>query len=170
MNKQALAQVWEQTRQKYGIFLRLLEVIPEEKYHAHPVPGMRTFAEIATHLSTTIIRDISVGIAKGAITANEHSEADVAKGIQTRAQLLTLARDCWDSANAAVAKVGDAELQAIVPTPWGMSIPGWVGFSIQTDEFIHHRGQLYTFARAFGIEPPFMWDFAHNAPEFRPAA
>ncbi len=170
MNKQALAPMWDQTRQKYGIFLRLLEVIPEDKYHTHPVPGMRTFAEIATHLATTIIRDISVGVAKGAITAKEQSEADIAKGIKTRAQLLTLARECWDAANAAVAKVGDAELQAIVPTPWGMSIPGFVGFSIQTDEFLHHRGQLYTYARAFGIEPPFMWSFDQNAPGFKPAA
>jgi len=39
---------------------------------------------------------------------------------------------------------------------------------MMNDEFLHHRGQLYAFARACGVEPPFMWGFADNAPEFRP--
>jgi len=170
VNKQALTQVWDQTRQKYGIYLRLLEAIPEDKYHTHPVPGMRTFAELVAHVSGTVVRDISVGIAKGAITADEGSEAKVAKGFKTRQDMLRFARECWDVASAAVARTGDAQLQAIVSTPWGMSFPGWVGVNIQGDEFLHHRGQLYTYARVFGVEPPFIWSFAENAPEFRPAA
>jgi len=38
------------------------------------------------------------------------------------------------------------------------------------DEFTHHRGQLYVFTRACGAEPPFMWGYADNAPEYRPRA
>lgn len=170
MNKQALTQSWDQTRQKYGVFLRLLEAIPEDKYHAHPVPGMRTFAELTAHICGTVIRDISVGVEKGAITANESGEEAVAKGFKTRKDMLTFARECWNVANAAVARTGDAQLQAIVSTPWGMSFPGWVGFNIQGDEFLHHRGQLYAYARVFGVQPPFIWGFGDNAPEFRPTA
>jgi uncharacterized damage-inducible protein DinB len=37
-----------------------------------------------------------------------------------------------------------------------------------SDEFLHHRGQLYVYARAAGGEPPFVWSFDKNAPEFAP--
>jgi len=63
----------------------------------------------------------------------------------------------------------DAQLNAMVKTPWNWTFPGWVGFDIMNDEFLHHRGQLYAYARVCGIAPPFIWGFAENAPEFRPS-
>jgi uncharacterized damage-inducible protein DinB len=170
MDKQALNQAWDQIRQKYGVYLRLLEVFPVERYHSHPVAGMRTPAELVAHVSGTVVRDIAQGVAKGAITADESSEDKIASGFKTKGDMLSFARKCWDQANAAVAATGDAQLQAMVPTPWNMTFPGWVGFNIMSDEFLHHRGQLYAFARACGVEPPFIWGFAENAPEFRPSA
>lgn len=169
MNKQGLDQAWDQIRQKYGIYLRLLEAIPEDRYQTHPVPGMRTPAELAVHVSGTVIRDIAQGVAKGRITADESSEAKVAAELGTKAALIAFARKCWAQANAAVASIGDAQLSAMVPTPWQMTFPGWVGFSMLSDEFLHHRGQLSVYARLCGVEPPFIWAFAENAPEFRPS-
>jgi len=170
MDRQMLTQVWDQTRQKYGVYLRLLEAFPPERYHSHPVPGMRTPAELVAHVSGSLVRDIAQGVAKGAITADEATEGTVASGLKTKADLIAFARKCWDQANAAVAGIGDAQLQAMVPTPWGMTFPGWVGFNILNDEFLHHRGQLYAYARLCGVEPPFIWGFKDNAPEFRPKA
>lgn len=170
MNKTALAGMWDQMRQKYGIYLRLLEAIPEDRLHAHPVPGMRTPAELAVHTSGTVVRDNAQGVAKGAITANESSEGSVADRLRTRADLIAYARQCWKDADAAVARIGDAQLSAIVPTPWNMSFPGYVGFFLMNDEFVHHRGQLYAFARACGVAPPFLYSFEQNDPEFAPAA
>jgi uncharacterized damage-inducible protein DinB len=37
------------------------------------------------------------------------------------------------------------------------------------EEFVHHRGQLYVYARLFGVAPPSIWSFEENAAEFRPA-
>ena len=37
-----------------------------------------------------------------------------------------------------------------------------------SDEFMHHRGQLYAMARACGVAPPFLWSYGENAPEFQP--
>ena len=67
-------------------------------------------------------------------------------------------------------RIGDAELAAMVPTPWGASWLGAVAFHIMNDEFVHHRGQLTAFIRVCGGEPPFMWGYADNAAEFRPRA
>jgi len=167
VDKQMLSQVWDQIRQKYGIYLRLLEVIPEDRYHSHPVPSMRTPAELVAHISGSVVRGIAQGVAKGAITADESSEGKVASGLTTKRDVTSFARKCWDLANAAVAGIGDAELKAMVSTPWGMTFPGWVGFNILNDEFLHHRGQLYAYARLCGAEPPFIWGFGENAPAFR---
>lgn len=167
MNKESLDQLWDQFRQRYGIYLRLLEAFPEDRIHSRPVEGMRSPAQIAVHTSGSIVRDIAQGILKGSITANEASEDAVADGLRTKEELLAFARDCWEEANEAVSGMGDAELEAMVPTPWNMTFPGWVGFNIMGDEFLHHRGQLSVFARACGAEPPFIWGFDQNAPEFR---
>lgn len=170
MNKQALDQMWDQFRQKYGVYLRALEAIPADRYPTHPVAGMRTPAELAVHISGTCVRDIVEGVAKGRITVDEAGEDKVAADLGNKAALIAFARQCFDQANAAVARIGDAELAAMVPTPWGSSWPGAVALHVMSDEFTHHRGQLYAFARACGGEPPFLWGFADNAPEYRPRA
>jgi uncharacterized damage-inducible protein DinB len=169
VDKKMLIQEWDQMRQKYGVYLRLLEAIPENRYHSNPVPGMRTAAELAVHVSRTVVRDIARGVAKGKITVDEASEDRVASGLKTKADVISFAKDCWSQANAAVAATGDAQLSAMVPTPWEMTFPGWVGFSIMRDEFHHHRGQLSVYARICNVEPPFIWGFEDNAPEFGPA-
>lgn len=167
MNSQALRMFWDQIRQKYGVLLRVLAAIPEPQLHAHPIPGMRTPAELAVHVATSIVRDIAVGVAKGAITADEGREAGIAAGLGSRAALLAYARDCWRQADDAVATLTDGQLAASVPTPWGMSFPGAFAFHVVNDELLHHRGQLYAYARACGVSPPSLWSFAENEPAFR---
>jgi uncharacterized damage-inducible protein DinB len=168
MNKQALDGFWDQFRQKYGVYLRLLEAIPADRYRSQPVPGLRSAAELAVHVSATCVRDIAQGVATGSVTADEAAEHRLANELDKPA-LIAFARQCFDEADVAVARIGDAELQAMVSTPWKNSWPGWVGFSIMNDEFVHHRGQLYVYARLFGVAPPFMWSYGENAAEFRPA-
>jgi uncharacterized damage-inducible protein DinB len=170
VNRQALDQMWDQFRQKYGVYLRALEAIPADRYHTHPVPGMRTPAELVVHISGTVVRDIAEGVAKGRITVDEASEDKVAAELGNKPALIAFARQCFDQANAAVSRIGDAELAAMVPTPWGSAWPGAVAFHVMNDEFVHHRGQLYAFLRVCGGEPPFMWGYADNAPEYRPRA
>ncbi|HEX3235815.1 MAG TPA: DinB family protein [Gemmatimonadales bacterium] len=170
MNKTMLDQMWDQFRQKYGVYLRLLDAIPADKYASHPVAGMRTPAELAVHISGSIVRDIAQGVAKGRITANEASEGAVAAELGGKAAVLTFAGRCFEQANEAVARIGDAELSAMVPTPWGMSWPGWVAFQVLSEEFLHHRGQLSAYARACGVEPPFIWGYEQNADAYRPKA
>jgi len=169
MDKATLDQMWDQFRQKYGVYLRLLEAIPAERYATHPVPGMRTPQELAVHTSS-IVRDIAEGVAKGRITADESSEEKFAAELGNKAALVAFARQCFEQADAAVKRISDAELAAMVPTPWNATWPGHVAFYVLHDEFLHHRGQLYAFARCCGAEPPFMWGYADNAPEYQPRA
>jgi uncharacterized damage-inducible protein DinB len=168
VNKQALDQMWDQFRQKYGVYLRVLDAIPADRYATHPVPGWRTPAELAVHISATCVRDIAEGVAKGRITVDEAGESKIAAGLGNKEAVIAFARECFGRANAAVARIGDAELAATVSTPWGSSWPGAVAFHVMHDEFLHHRGQLTAFIRLCGGEPPFIWGYADNAAEYKP--
>ncbi len=168
MDKEMLNQVWDQMRQKYGIYLRLLDAIPEEKFHSKPIPNMRTPAELVVHTSGSIVRNLAQGVEKGDVTADESSEESVAAGLTTKADVIAYARECWKIADQAVEATGDEQLSAMVTSPWDMTFPGSVGITILGDEFMHHRGQLYAYVRACGVAPPLMYSFDENEPEFQP--
>ena len=171
MNKQWLDGMWGHMQNKYGMYLRVLDAIPEDQFHGHPIPNMRTPAELVVHTSGSIVRDIAEGVASGSIRADEAGEAEVAATLTSKAAVMDYARTCWDRANAAIASVDDEKLAGEVQNVWG--IPGLTGtfaMVIVNDEFMHHRGQLYAYARACGAEPPFMWGFEENPGGFRPEA
>lgn len=169
MNKSALDTIWNQMRQKYGIYLRVLEAIPENKIHEHPIPGMRTAAELVAHTSGGIVRGFAQGVATGEIVDGPSVE-ETASNIQSKDDMLAFARECWQDADAAVTEVGDDELTRMVKTPWNMEFRGSVAMHTMNDEFVHHRGQLYAYVRACGAEPPFVWSYGENPPGFGPDA
>jgi uncharacterized damage-inducible protein DinB len=166
LNQQALGGMWDQIRQRHGIALRVIEAIPADKIHSHPIPNMRTPAELVVHLYGMVVREIAEGTLRGQV--RELDDAALCAGIKTKDDLLQFARDSYAAAAKAIPSITDAHLQAMVKTPWGMDFPGWMMLGITHDEFLHHRGQLYAYVRALGAEPPMMWDFEHNAPEFQP--
>ena len=168
MNRQWLDGMWDHMRQKYGIYLRVLDAIPADQFHANPIADMRTPAQLVVHTSGSILRDIAEGVASGTIGADEGGEDEVASGLVTKSDVIAFARDCWARADAAIAKVDDAQLAGGVENPWGMALNGTFAMVILNDEFLHHRGQLFAFARACGGEPPFRWGFGDNPEGFQP--
>jgi uncharacterized damage-inducible protein DinB len=168
MNRQWLDGMWGHMRQKYGIYLRVLQAIPADRFHDHPVAGMRTPAQTVVHVSGSIVRDIAEGIASGSIADAESAEDAVAENLGSKEEVLAFARTCWDRADAAIASVGDEALSGVVENPWGITLDGTFAMVIINDEFLHHRGQLYAYVRACGGEPPFMWDFEDNPEGFQP--
>jgi uncharacterized damage-inducible protein DinB len=168
MDKQTLNGLWDLMRQRHGVTLRLIESLPEDKLHSHPVPGMRSPAELIVHLYNVQIDEIPRGVLNGAIKADESAEKATAASHKTKADLLRYVGKSWESGNQAVDAITDKQLSATVSTPWGFSGPGWMMMGISSDEYLHHRGQLFAFARLMGVVPPMIWDFEHNAEQFRP--
>jgi uncharacterized damage-inducible protein DinB len=158
MNRAYTRTLWAEFRLGYGLTLRVIDAIPADKIDAHPVPNMRTPKELVVHMAETM-RGCSTGAIQGKITNfEEHEPAKVAA-----------MRSAWNEADAAVKSMTESQATAKVETPWGFNPWGWLCIQIIFDEHLHHRGQLYAYARALGVpEVPFMWDFEHNAPEFRP--
>ena len=166
-NRQFFLEWWEHFRQQNGIALRLLALIPEDKLDARPIGNMRTPKELLVHMYGTIVRNCALGITTG--TIDEFNEVEKLKTLNTKDALLAFVRACWATADTAAKTVTDAQLLAQVKTPWGFDMPGWKAGSVINDEYLHHRGQLYAYARALGIEPPMVWDFEHNEAPFAPA-
>jgi uncharacterized damage-inducible protein DinB len=156
-------------RQKYGVYLRVLQALPEDKVNATLIDGMRTPAELVAHTSEGIVRDFAQGVARGEI-AEPRPESEVAAGIGSKDDLIAFAEQSWQEADAAIAEVGDDELSRMVKTPWNFELPGRTAIHVLNDEFMHHRGQLYVYLRACGAEPPFIWSYEENGPGFAPNA
>lgn len=170
MNKQTVLQIWDHIRQVNGVGMRLFDQIPEGKLDATVIPGMRTPKELAVHMYGQILRECAEGMVSGTITnETEKREKQIAAGLATKADLTRYCLDCWNAADAAIRSLPEERLGAMTATPWGMSFPGFVVLTVISDEYIHHRGQLYAYVRMLGIEPPRNWSFGDNAEAFRPA-
>ncbi len=168
-NRQSFIGWWDHLRQANGITMRIIGSIPADAFDKHPIPNMRTPKELLVHMYGMIVKNISAGI----ITANipPLPEAPIVESLKTKDDVLRYCRDCWQAGDASIKSVTDAQLQATVQTPWGgMTMPGWMCGGVIADEYFHHRGQLYAYARALGIDVPMMWDFEGNEADFRPKA
>jgi uncharacterized damage-inducible protein DinB len=168
MNKAQMSAFWDHFRTVQGITVRAIEAIPADKVDARPCKDMRSPRELIVHMYN-MMRYVADGAAKGNVGYIDSKDDPVTlETVKSHADLVRYARESWDAADRAVGSMGDAQLQAMVPTQWGMAFPGAVCITIIYDEHLHHRGQLYAYLRQLGVEPPFMWDFEHNAPQYRP--
>ena len=169
MNKAQLGRWWDHFRTVNGITLRGIKAIPKDKIESKPCKDMRTPKELIVHMYTSMPA-IAEGITQGEITWSDEDDKKAAAGLTSLEDLLRYASDGWKATDRAVQSLTDEKITRMVKTPWGESFPGFVCVQIIYDEHLHHRGQLYAYLRQLGIEPPFMWDFEHNAPEFQPRA
>jgi len=165
MNLDYIQTLWEEQRLVYGISARVFDAIPKDKMDAHPIAGMRTPKELIAHMAATM-RTIATGVTKGAI--DDYSELEKSAVGMKHEEFVKWVAESWTVANKAVRSLSEAQATAMVKNPWTTDFPAAVCIQILFDEHLHHRGQLYTYLRAFGVEPPFMWDFENNAKEFQP--
>lgn len=166
MTTQNLAPMWDHIRVLAGIAVRLVEALPADQLDSRPIRGMRTPKEVVMHVFS-VMRATAEGVPAGRIENPEHPPLD---SVRTRDELVRYANDCFAAADRAVKGVTDAQLAAIVQTPWGISFPGFFAFTVIYDELVHHRGQLFCYVRQLGGDVPMMWDFEHNAEAYRPRA
>ena len=163
MNKAALTKLWDMMRLRHGIGLRCVQALPADQIDSHPIRDMRSPKELVVHMYG-FIRAAAESVLAGTISMDEKTE--VAK-VTTKDELVAYARECWQAADAAFAKATDAQLAAMVKAPWG-DMPGFMMISTIPDEYLHHRGQLFTFVRQLGVTPPTNWDFENSELAFQP--
>lgn len=171
MKKPTLLKSWDNLRQANGIVLRVIAALPADRLDMPPIPNMRTPKELVVHLYNGVLKELAEGTVRGSMTFDRTRETEkkLAASLESPEALVRFARDCWNAADQAVRSLTDAQIEAEVKTPFG-NHKGTEMLKILNDEFMHHRGQLYAYARVLGIEPPMLYDFANNEPAFQPQA
>jgi uncharacterized damage-inducible protein DinB len=78
--------------------------------------------------------------------------------LATVADARRYAEACHQAAEEIFRKMSEDELARPVESPMG-TFPAWQYFTFAYDEHWHHRGQLYTYLRLLGKEPPMLYDY-----------
>jgi uncharacterized damage-inducible protein DinB len=165
MNREITLGMWNQLRLIHGVTLRAIHRIPADKLDACPVPGLKSVKELVMHFYE-YPPALTAAVLKGKL-----EQTDLPGGkdkVKTVADLEKWCRARFDEGDANVRKVTDAQVQAMVPTFFGPTMPGFALIGVIYDEHLHHRGQFYAYLRLLGVEPPFIWGFGDNEPAFRP--
>jgi uncharacterized damage-inducible protein DinB len=168
MNKQSLLGIRQYFDMVHGITLRAIGTFSNEDLDFRPQPGMRSPRELIYHIYA-MEKEIATGVRTGKITqetenvAIPESEAASASlaNLDTIAKLQEYASACHKLGNDAAAEISEEELARIVEAPYG-SFPAWQFFAFSYDEHWHHRGQLYTYLRLLGKEPPMLYDYENS--------
>jgi uncharacterized damage-inducible protein DinB len=168
MNKQALQGQYGYFKMIHGVTLRLIGVFDDKDLDYRPQPGMRSVRELITHLYG-MMGTFSEGMKQGKLTADieNHAIPETEEGksraaaFKTVTDLQGFARQNFQTINDTLAALTDQQLEQPLESPFG-TFPVWQYFSFVYDEHWHHRGQLYTYARLLGKEPPMLYDYENS--------
>jgi len=165
MNKQALLGQREYFKMVHGVTLRLIGTFSDKDLDYRPQPGMRSVRDLILHIYEGE-KGLGEGISQGKFTKElmdkgvpetEASKA-IAATLKTIADCQNYARVCHQAGDDTLKSLTDEDLARQLEAPYG-TFPVWQYFAFTYDEHWHHRGQLYTYARLLGKEPPMLYSY-----------
>ncbi len=165
MNKQALLGQRQYFNMVHGVTLRLIGTFSDKDLDFRPKPEMRSVRDLILHIYG-MQKSFPEGIRQGKLTAESENQAipetaegkAVAATLKTVADCQNFARVCHEAGDKSLGSLTDEDLARPLESPFG-TFPVWQYFSFIYDEHWHHRGQLYTYARLLGKEPPMLYDY-----------
>lgn len=165
MNKQQLLARRDYFNLVHGITLRAIGAFADDELDFRPRPGMRTPRELVFHIyaqeralaEAAQQARFTVELASGS-NPEDPAAASALNALTTVADVLAYAQECHGAAESIFRSMSDAEISRQVDSPMG-PYPAWQYFYFAYDEHWHHRGQLYTYLRLLGKEPPMLYDY-----------
>ena len=167
MNKQTLLGIREYFDMVHDVTLRAIGTFTDEELNYRPSPETRTVRDLILHIYGTE-KVLAEGVRDGRLTEEalgvsvpeQPPAAAILASMTSVAKAQEFARSCHQAAGEALAAISDEDLERVVESPFG-SFPGWQYFQFTYDEHWHHRGQLYTYLRLLGKEPPMLYSYPH---------
>src|SRR5262245_6405457 len=165
MNRQEFLARRDYINMVHGVTVRAIAAFSDDQLDFRPRPDMRTPRELIFHVYSQ--EKISAEAAQsGRMTmeaANRVNPEDAAaaselKGLTTVDDVRAFAERCHQAAETIARTLSEDEINRPVESPMGTH-PAWKFFSFADDEHWHHRGQLYTYLRLLGKEPPMLYDY-----------
>ncbi|HEV3217762.1 MAG TPA: DinB family protein [Vicinamibacterales bacterium] len=165
MNKQELLARRDYFNLVHGVTVRAIAAFGDDELDFRPKAGMRTPRELMFHVYTQE-RTLAEAVRQGEFTlemANrsnpEDPSAAAALGaLLTVSDLRAYAHACHDDAERHFRSMSEEEVARPIGSPFG-TFPAWQYFLFAYDEHWHHRGQLYSYLRLLGKEPPMLYDY-----------
>ena len=165
MNKEELIARRDYFNMVHGVTVRAIGTFSDEELDFRPRPGMRTPRELVFHIYSQE-KALAEAAQQGRFTleaANRSNPEDQANA--TELKMLSGVNDarayaeaCHRAAEEIFRTMSEDELVRPVESPMG-TYPAWQYFTFAYDEHWHHRGQLYTYLRLLGKEPPMLYDY-----------
>jgi uncharacterized damage-inducible protein DinB len=149
----------------HGVTMRAIAAFTDEELGFRPGPAMRTPRELIFHIYAQE-KLLAEAARQGAFTMEAASQsspedepgASAVKTLVTVGDARRYADGCHQAADAIFKQMTDDQLGRLVESPMG-AYPAWQYFTFAYDEHWHHRGQLYTYLRLLGKEPPNLYDY-----------
>lgn len=149
----------------HGVTLRAIGALDDGDLDFRPAAGMRSPRELVFHTYSQE-KLLAEGAGQGRISmeAAGASNPETDPGARECAKLATVAEArafadaCHRVALGTFRAMSDDELARPVESPFG-TFPAWRFLAFVYDEHWHHRGQLYTYLRLLGREPPMLYDY-----------
>src|SRR5688572_16770966 len=149
----------------HRVTLRAIATLGDKGLEFRPQPTMRTAKELIFHIYTQE-KTLAEAAKRGRLTAeaadrsNPESETVVGelKALATVSDVQAYAEACHQMAENTLRAMSEDDLVRPVESPFG-SYPALRYLDFAYDEHWHHRGQLYTYLRLLGKEPPMLYDY-----------
>jgi uncharacterized damage-inducible protein DinB len=149
----------------HGVTLKLISAFGDADLDFRPNASTRSVRELILHIYG-IEKSLLEGVKAGRVSKETEDAAIPEKpeaapllaGMKTVDAALAYARKYHEEADSAFADITEEHLAAQVESPFG-TFAGWQFVNFAYDEHWHHRGQLYTYMRLLGKEPPMLYSY-----------
>ncbi|MGM0904410.1 MAG: DinB family protein [Bacillota bacterium] len=125
--------------------LELINTIDSDNLQYKPWDGAMTFSELVLHIAT------STGMFANTVKQGEFVPPTTPKTPETIEELKQLVQSETDLTKGILESITEEQLNQLVEFS-GMKMPGMAMLETAKDHEIHHKGQLFTYARLMGIE------------------
>jgi uncharacterized damage-inducible protein DinB len=165
MDQQTFSTLCEYFNMVHGITIRTIELFTDQDLDFRPKPDMRTPRELIFHVYSqekVLAEAVQQGrfTAESASRSNPEEQAGAAelRTLVTVDDLRTYAHACHQIAQNIFSLISESQLNHPIESPFG-TYPAWRYFAFAYDEHWHHRGQIYTYLRLLGKQPPMLYDY-----------
>jgi uncharacterized damage-inducible protein DinB len=149
----------------HGVTVRAIEALGDSDLAFRPQSGMRTPRELIFHIyaQERLLAEagqrgqFTMEIANGSNPEDPANAAAVA-ALATVKDAVAFANAQHQAAESVYQALSDEQIARKIESPFG-AYPAWQFFLFAYDEHWHHRGQLYTYLRLLGKQPPDLYSY-----------
>jgi len=165
MDKQQLLHRRDYFNLVHGVTVRAIAALGNSDLDFRPQPGMRTPRELIFHIyaqekflaEAARLGQFTMELANGSNPEDPANAAALA-ALRTVSDAVAFANACHQAAEGVFRTLSEEQIARPIESPFG-TYPTWQYFLFSYDEHWHHRGQLYTYLRLLGKEPPMLYDY-----------